>query len=43
MFNCPNCGMKLQVMESEDRSWCKCIYCKEYFQLPQLKMLILRE
>jgi hypothetical protein len=23
--------------------WWKCIYCKEYFHLPQLKVIILRE
>jgi hypothetical protein len=43
MFNCPTCGMKLENTESIGDSWCKCIYCKEYFQLPQLKMMILRE
>lgn len=43
MFNCPKCGMTLENMESGDSSWYKCIYCKEYFRLPQLKMMILRE
>lgn len=43
MFNCPTCGMKLEDMASEDGTWWKCIYCKEFFQLPQLKMMILRE
>lgn len=43
MFSCPKCGMTLQVMEGEDGSWYKCIYCREYFQVPQLKTMILRE
>ncbi len=43
MFNCPTCGIKLEDMVGEDGTWWKCIYCKKYFHLPQLKLMILRE
>jgi hypothetical protein len=35
--------MKLVDMGSEDGSLYKCIYCREYFPVPQLKTMILRE